>query len=499
MSLTVLLAQEPADALRFSWTTQGGTARQQAIGGAMGSLGGDLSSIYTNPAGLAFYRTGDLVFSPAFRFGDNKATYLNRTEKEKNKNFVLGTSGFVIGSSKDRKFDKSIAIGIAVNRTADFNSNILYRGATNESSYSQKFLEEINNGNIKDANRVATGFPYGTSLAFNTFWIDTVGGGTNGNYTFKSRAPLATGILQEQQIYSSGGITEFAIGGGVNINDKIMLGGTFAIPLLNYNRESTFTEVDATTNKTNNFESASFTENLNTKGAGINIKAGFIFKPVDYVRIGFALHSPTLYNLTDLYSASITTNTEGYQGNLSDYSVDYNSGDDAQFKYTLITPFKAVGSISYVLREVEDVTKQKGFITADVEYVNYKGSSFEPDEESINDQDTKNYLKSLNRAIDNSYKSSLNFRVGGELKFTTLMVRAGAVFYGNPYVNINGEKGSKLNLSGGLGYRNKGKFIDLTYVHAMGKDVHFPYRLENSAYNGASIKSTNSNVLVTVG
>ena len=34
-----LLAQEPADALRFAWTVPGGTARQQAIGGAMGSLG----------------------------------------------------------------------------------------------------------------------------------------------------------------------------------------------------------------------------------------------------------------------------------------------------------------------------------------------------------------------------------------------------------------------------------------------------------------------------
>ncbi len=37
-----LFAQEPSDALRFSWTVPGGSARQQAIGGAMDSLGVDL-------------------------------------------------------------------------------------------------------------------------------------------------------------------------------------------------------------------------------------------------------------------------------------------------------------------------------------------------------------------------------------------------------------------------------------------------------------------------
>ena len=34
-----------------------------------------------------------------------------------------------------------------------------------------------------------------------------------------------------------------------------------------------------------------------------------------------------------------------------------------------------------------------------------------------------------------------------------------------------------LLLSGGLGYRNKGMFIDLTYVHTISKDVDFSYRL----------------------
>ena len=79
------------------------------------------------------------------------------------------------------------------------------------------------------------------------------------------------------------------------------------------------------------------------------------------------------------------------------------------------------------------------------------------------------------------------------------MVRLGAAYYGNPYKNINGEKGNRVQLSGGLGYRNKGVFVDLTYVQTFSKDVHFPYRLQYSAYSGATVKGTGGNVLLTVG
>ena len=45
-------AQEPADALRYSWTVPGASARIKATGGAMGSLGGDITATFVNPAGL---------------------------------------------------------------------------------------------------------------------------------------------------------------------------------------------------------------------------------------------------------------------------------------------------------------------------------------------------------------------------------------------------------------------------------------------------------------
>jgi hypothetical protein len=495
---TILFAQEPTDALRFSWTIPGGTARQQAIGGAMGSLGGDITAAFSNPAGLAFYKTGDLVFSPIYQIGKSKATYLNRTETNENNKMLWGTTGFIVGSGgqQDKKV-KNSSFGIAFNRSADFNNHILYRGANNQSSYSQKFLDEI--GSSTDANNVAGNYPFGTSLALNTYWIDTIRGTSGQVAGFKTIAPITTGLLQQQDIKSRGGINEFAIAGAVNVNNKVMIGGSLGVPILNYERDATYLEADATSDKTNNFDFASFSENLTTKGVGFNLRAGVIFKLQDYWRLGLAFHTPSVYNLTDNYETSITTNTENYQGVQTQSSTLFNNGATSSFKYMFFTPYRLIGSASYVLREVEDVTRQKGFITADVEFINYKAASFKEDNENGSDASTVDYLKSLNKAIDNAYKGTLNFRLGGEVKFTTLMVRAGVAYYGNPYQNIHGEKGSKLNVSGGLGYRNKGFFMDLTYVHSIQKDVHFPYRLENAPYFGANIKSNVGNVLATVG
>src|SRR5580658_4333492 len=99
-----LSAQLPEDALRTSWTTPSGTAREQAIGGAMGSLGGEISAGFVNPAGLAMYKTGEFVMSPGFRFQQSKANYLGQSSTGNSVgNFNLGTTGFVFAfAGRDR-------------------------------------------------------------------------------------------------------------------------------------------------------------------------------------------------------------------------------------------------------------------------------------------------------------------------------------------------------------------------------------------------------------
>ena len=48
------------------------------------------------------------------------------------------------------------------------------------------------------------------------------------------------------------------------------------------------------------------------------------------------------------------------------------------------------------------------------------------------------------------------------------MVRGGAAYYGNPYKDIQGEQGNKLNLSGGLGYVSKEFSFDASVRRILG-------------------------------
>ena len=144
-----------------------------------------------------------------------------------------------------------------------------------------------------------------------------------------------------------------------------------------------------------------------------------------------------------------------------------------------------------MFREVKDVRKQRAFITADIEYVNHKGSRFRTEEKDPTGQN-KAYYTSLNKAVSADYKGNFNFRAGGELKFNILMARLGFAYYGNPYKDA-AFKANRMLLSGGLGYRDKGVFVDLTYVYAISKDVSFPYRLEDRANTYATLKQQRGN------
>ena len=77
LCLSTAFSQIPEDVLKFSWTSPTGTARNQAIGGAAGSLGGDITSLFTNPAGLGFYKTGEFVLTPGFLFKNTLGSVKN--------------------------------------------------------------------------------------------------------------------------------------------------------------------------------------------------------------------------------------------------------------------------------------------------------------------------------------------------------------------------------------------------------------------------------------
>jgi hypothetical protein len=505
------VAQVPEDAIRASWYAPFGSARHQAIGGAMGSLGGEISSIFVNPAGLGMYKNSEIVLSPGFSFMKSKGSFREtNASADRLSKFNLGTSGFVIGFGDEYSRWNSKAFSIAVNRTANFNNNYFYRGLNDYSSFTEPLANEFfnyysdqrnNNPGLNDAQIIDQAINGDVSLltrmALYTYLVDVDSSNGSNNKEIISRAELAGITEQSNNIQTKGGITEIAIGFATNMDDKLYLGGSIGVPILNYERTATFTETDESGNNENNFRFSSVTETFTQKGAGFNLKLGIIFKPVEQVRIGFAVHSPTLYGLKEQTSFKMVTDVENLFGagnGLDSVQSSLLSGDP-EFKYDLVSPWKLMLSGSYVIREVSDVTRQRGFITADIEYVTHGSSRFSSSE----DNGDEAYYDGVNEAVKTAYKGAFNMRVGGELKFNTIMGRLGFAYYGKPYDDKE-LKAYKMNISGGLGYRNKGFFADLTYVHSLNKDVHFPYRLDAPRLNTfADIKEGNGTVVLSVG
>jgi hypothetical protein len=491
-------AQVPEEALRLSWKTQMGTARNQAIGGAMGSLGGDATTAMVNPAGLAFFKTSDIIITPGFKFGKGTGIFRETSTKGTGENnFSPGTSGLVLGGFG---YKAKNSFSITVTQVADFNQTVSYKGQNNYSSFAEPLADEFSASQLTiDQALNSSNISLPTKMALYTYLVDTATIG--GNKQVIARSEFTSLLNQEHLSQISGGITEITAGFAHELNKKILLGLSIGIPIAKIDRNTYYRESDATSNTDNDFNYMAYRENFNLKGVGFNLKGGFIYRPKEYIRLGLAFHSPDMMMLTETFNSGMAADLEklffpntGYDS-VGSSTISGNS--EEVYKYTTYTPGKIILSGSYVFREVENINRQKGFITADIEYVNYKWMRFGSSEEETNQ--TKEFYKPFNDAIDATYKSAFNFRLGGELKFKIIMARLGFAYYSNPYKDKE-LKAGKMNLSGGLGYRHKGMFLDLTYVHHINKDVNFPYRVSAPRANTfANLKDTGGNVLLTVG
>lgn len=497
-------AQVPEDAKLFSWYPQNGTARSLAIGGAMGSLGGDISALYVNPAGLGFYRTNEFVIAPQFAFNKNASTFIQHTNDTGKNAFALGTIGVIFGEGSNKKGKRSSAFSIGISQTANLNNRVYYSGVNDYSSFAETFAEELAKSGVSTSDLLNTlsPLPYTAAPAYYTYLIDI---DTSNGFSQVRAAPEnildAGGSLQQSFLKETkGGIYELALGGAVNTNDKWLFGGTLGIPIIDFTSTTTVTEKDATGNTKNGFQSFDYTDEYHSTGVGFNAKLGAIYRPAEYFRLGLALHTPSFMFLKDERTTNLNTVVEDTSGNAEHFNVSsllFTNNEAGEANYRHFTPWKAIFSASYVFREIENVKKQRGFLTADIEYVNYKGSRF--GKSGSDNSAPKQYYTALNDVIKDYYKGAFNFRVGGELKFNTFMTRLGFAHYGNPYADKSYNAGRTL-LSGGIGYRNKGFFVDLTYIHSITKDMNYPYRLEdrsNPYY--ATMKQKTGMIAATIG
>jgi hypothetical protein len=461
-------AQNEDDALRYSNTKFGGTARSTALAGAFGALGSDFSSLSINPAGIGLYRKSEFSFSPGMTGAATQSNYFGEGYKDDRYQFSISNFGMVIAGTKDSKSNKwkGAGIGFGYNRLANFNNRIIIQGNNATSSLTDIYLSEAQA--LDPSNLPA----FGTDLAWSTYLIDTL----NGKYF--SSMPSNINKTQRKTIEKRGGMGETVISFGGNYDNKLFMGATLGFQKIRYWEESNYSENPVT----DTFDIKGFTLNnyLNTDGNGMNLKLGIIYMPVPFVRIGGAFHSPTFFSMHDSYSTGMTTSFN--DGTTINAGVDANGGGDkGSYDYRFNSPFRAVGSLAFIFGKY-------GLISADYEYVNYREARLRAVGYSFIEQ---------NNTIRDKYQAVGNIRVGSEIKLDPFCIRLGYAMYASPFKDKSLMSDQQF-FTGGFGYRQDGFFADISYMRSMHNEKYYLY---DSSFNPtpSSNKLTSGTIVATVG
>lgn len=465
---TSLWGQQASDVLRYSYLQPGGTARALGAGGAFGALGAEFGAISQNPAGLALFRSNELVLTPSVSFATTDAAIPNGTSYSDDKSkFGFDNIGMVFNTTPGGKHWKTFNFAIGYNRQADFNRVVYYEGNAPGS---------VINGFFNDY-RAGGNDPFGADLAASSgaFYEDD-----NGDPTYDFAGNEQAVINRAQTLTTFGRMNEMTISFAGNYDEKLMVGATIGVPFVNYRIEGEYIERDPAEN-VQFFDQLVYTEYLRSSGLGVNLKLGVIYKVNQALRLGAAFHTPTSLNLTDSYSNTFSYDfTDGNGPNRG----SVQESPDGTFDYKLRTPWRASASAAVVLKKV-------GFFSADVEWVDYAANRYNFTSD-IASQNNQLFEREVNNDIQRSYRQTMNVRLGGELVLDNFRLRGGFNLLGRPE---EGATDFNTAYTAGAGVRGKSFYLDLGWRRGIGVGSVQPY----ADAPVATTKTVTNDFLLTLG
>ncbi len=450
-------AQGSGDALRMSNNIYQGTARLQSMGGAFGALGGDFGSLSLNPGGLGIYQSNEFAFTPAVTYTNTESSYLDNKSDDFRYSLNLGNISYVTSFSKKDEI-KNLNFGVGYNRLNDFTNRTFISTNAANGSLLDEFVYYSNAGQ-------------GSSFYEDQAWLtdvlfieDTLTNNYSNDFMFFGDENYGQEL--NKSIETSGRIGEWVFAIAMNYSHKLYLGASLNIQSFKYNKNTSHTEItdpqifeghyepDSFNLDFPYFKSFTFQESLKSYGTGINLKIGGIFKPVNFLRIGATLHTPTSYSVTNEFSTKMTS--EFYQG--EPLSLQSES-DIGEYNYNVITPARSILSLGIVYKKI-------GLLSVDYEYINFSSMRLRSDDDNFMD---------VNESIKKTYDETHNIRVGAEIRYDIFSFRAGGAYYDNPFKNENINDYNYMLYTGGIGIRFENTYIDFAYVLSQKKYNHIPY------------------------
>lgn len=450
-----VFGQNADDALRYSRIFYGGTARFVSMGGAFTALGGDISTLSQNPAGLGVFVSSEVTLTPVLFHTKSSSSFNGTGAQDYLYDFGLGQGGIVVNLIKNEAQSGLITLnfGYSFNRTSNLSQSIVINGVGNSSL--TDYWTDIANGYYKD--ELASNVP-DAYLAWNTWLIDSLSGSGSTYGTVYSNygdnLPSVYGQNVKRVITNSGSMGEHAISVGGNYSNMLFFGATLGINTMSY--ESKYEHIEATiAGLPSLFSSFDYVMYYKDNGTGFNLKLGAIYKPIENLRLGLAFHTPTIYKINESVYDNISTH-------FTDGSHYTSSNDPVRFDYGLTTPFRVLAGAAFQIQKF-------GFISADYEFTDYSSAKF------FETGDGYNYTDK-NQAIKNSLKAGNNLRFGAEFRLNSIYLRGGYSYYGNAWKESTGNGNLNYStISCGLGFRVQNVFADFGFSTMANKENYILY------------------------
>ena len=253
------------DYTRLSERTIIGTARYVGMSGAMTAIGGDPSAVTDNPAGLGLYRRAEAMVT--MDIGIDKALQTGQDQAGKTIRFSLAQASAVFSLGDFSKDDGLIA----------YNFMISYK---RHRTFSRDFFGYGKNGAALAPLLASADVEWDIDIP--------------SYLTYDSNA---------LRLSERGQVNEFGLDWAMNYSNKLYFGLGLRIHSYSLTEDALYQEVYGTEWLYNK-------SYVSHSGVGVGVAAGFIYRPLSWLRLGLAIHTPTIGSLRTSTDGKLQTMTD---------------------------------------------------------------------------------------------------------------------------------------------------------------------------------------------
>ncbi len=301
--LSLSIVAQDFDRMTIADTDIQGTARYVAMSGAFAALGGDVSAVQDNPAALGVFRRSELSITSDWQYSIRQT---NNPEHQKiDRMWDIPQISWVWNFGQSSKQVGLIynSLILQYHRIKSY-SNTTRLASTQINSYTDWMAISANQQNAHPTD-MGTGvwnnpnIGWLSALGANVNLIDTVGNVDNWQWT--SILGQNERVNSDLEVRESGGLDAYTLGWGGNINNRIYVGISANIQSLNYAKRTNYAEL---------FEAGgkfSLQSTFQARGIGFNAATGVIYRPLQFLRLGASIQTPSWMNVQTANYANIKT------------------------------------------------------------------------------------------------------------------------------------------------------------------------------------------------